>query len=111
MLEGIAVVVGVIIKVVGIGKKVAATRKNVGRTYILARKVNFFGIAYMKTVLFVEIEVFAGFETQIGIGLAVAHYFNRILYPYRPVVGSYEGARSEERRVGKECRYWWWWDH
>src|SRR5690554_906659 len=23
----------------------------------------------------------------------------------------FEHSRSEERRVGKECRYWWWWYH
>src|SRR5207249_8046749 len=26
-----------------------------------------------------------------------------------PVTGHYLGSRSEERRVGKECRGWWWW--
>src|SRR5206468_9860201 len=43
-------------------------------------------------------------ERELGKWMAGSDFFRRT----QPAGGGVETARSEERRVGKECRCWWW---
>ena len=110
MLEGIAVELGVVIEVVGVGEEVLPGAEDVAGRDVGRRQPHLLRTGYLKGVLALRGQRFADFVAEVGIGIAVADNLHRILHAGRAMVGcenqfvaqlGYTAQESVQRRVLK----------
>ena len=88
MLEGIAVVLGVIIELVGIREEVRTRAESIGTADVRARQAYLLGLFDEENRLIAAVEGFAYFVTDIGIGVLIRDDLHGILDASGTMVGS-----------------------
>ena len=87
MLECAGVILHVVVVIVGIGEKVMSRRENVGRRYVRRGESVAFRMFYLIHLLRIVAQILAYLIAEIGVGVAVAYHFYRVVDLDSAVVG------------------------
>lgn len=87
VLEGVAVVGGVVVVVVGVGEEIVAIGKNVGRGEVWSREPELFRVLDFIHLLLVVAEILPHLVAEVGVGVFVAHHLYCVVYMDCAVVG------------------------
>ena len=107
MLECIAVVADMAVRVVVVNQKIRIVGEDVARREVARRKLHVFGLEHFVDVAGVVGQVAARFVAQVGRSLAVAGHLHRIVHADGAVVGGDDHRVSpfrEEFEDGVEVR-------
>lgn len=89
VLEGIAVIIGKVIIVIGITQVQVAFGKDERRIYIRNRQPGFSRVTECQYVLCVIVQVAAMLVAQVSRGLLISDHFHRRIYPHTSMVSSH----------------------
>ena len=95
MLEGIPIVLGVIIKLIRVGKEIAAGAESITAADVRTRQTYLFGLLNREDVLRGTIERFAYLIADIGIGVLIGDDLYGILHARGTMIGGQHECETQ----------------
>ena len=103
MLEGIAVVLGIVVEVVGVAEEVVARAKHVTAAHVRTRKPHFLGLLYHHHILALAVECLSDLVSEVGVGVLIGNDLHGVLHADGAVVGGEHHFVAQFGNAAEEC--------
>ena len=94
MLEGIPIVLGVVIELVGIREEIRTRAESIGAADVGARQAYLLGLFDEENGLIAAVKGFAYFITDIGVGVLIRDYLHGILDARGTMIGGQDERKT-----------------